>query len=414
MIVYITNRKIPKTPVNSKEKVAVKKISQKLNTSKLGGYDRIFTGVASADFKSITFSPHGKEEDLFDSIGAEELKKPWLVFLHGFHQDPEETVEKARLLQEIHGVNVVLFAWPSHPQPIKSFEVEKMKKELKSYLRSMVFGFVRPDLITMLLIEVKKLIKDFASNYKPARKNAENSTEDFYAALSLVNEYLLPKIGVKRLSLVVHSMGNYLLERTMYDKNGLPIIFSNIVSHEADVKASNHASWFPGVFGYSTNKVYITVNSADSVLAASNILHRYYKEKDTSRLGQSTRLKPEGLHQGYIQKLVRYLDFTDGIGIDCEHEIFTRSKDQIDENIVALLGRIFRGEADRLPVKKGRSLNGFSMMPTVPMVFKPREIKEDENLCDDDYDAECIVRSLDEFEDPFKADPEYIPELEDD
>lgn len=414
MLIYITNRQLPKHSATKKSKIAVKNIGQKLAVTRQAGVDRIFTGLAANDHKSITFYPQGQESVLFTEIAAEEYKKPWLVFLHGFHQDPAETVEKARLLQEIHGVNVVLFAWPSHPQPIKSFETKKIKKELRAYLQSMLFGFARPNLITKLLIEVKNFIKDFTSNYKPARKNAENSTEDFYAALSLINQQLLPKVGVKRLSLVVHSMGNYLLQRTLYDKNGLPIVFNNIVSHEADVKASNHASWIPGLFGYSENKVYITVNSADSTLAASNILHRYYKEKDTSRLGQSTRLKPEGIHQGYIQKLVQYLDFTDGVGIDCEHEILTRNNQQIDENIVALLGRIFRGEADKLPVKKGRSLNGFSMMPTKPSVFKPQWIVEDESLCDDMYDAECILRSLDEFVDPFKASPEYISELEDD
>ena len=64
-------------------------------------------------------------------------------------------MEKARLLSEIHGVNVVLFAWPSHPVPIKSFEMAKIKKELKAYLQSMIFGFVRPDLVTMLLGEIR-------------------------------------------------------------------------------------------------------------------------------------------------------------------------------------------------------------------------------------------------------------------
>jgi DNA-binding transcriptional MerR regulator len=414
MLVYITNRKLPDTPVASREKIAVKKISQKLNSSVTGGAGRIITGLASADHKNITFYPRGEESKLFDSIAADELKKPWLVFLHGFHQDPEETVEKARLLQEIHGVNVVLFAWPSHPLPIKSFEMAKIRKQIKIYLQSMIFSFVRPNLVTILVGEIRNFIRDYTNNYRPARKNAEKSTDDFYAALSLVDQYLAPKVGVKRLSLVVHSMGNYLLQRTLYDKNGLPTTFSNIVSHEADVKASNHASWITGLFGYSVNKVYITVNAYDSTLAGSNILHRYYKEKDTTRLGQSTRLKPEGIQQGYIQKLVHYLDFTDGEGIDGEHEIFTRNSEQIDPNIVALLGRVFRGEADKLPAKKGRSASGFSMMPTVPMVYKPQWIVEDESLCDDGPGADCLVKSLDEFDDPFAAAPEYIPELDDD
>ena len=47
-------------------------------------------------------------------------------------------------------------------------------------------------------------------------------------------------------------------------------------------------------------------------------------------------------------------------------------------------------------------------------VYKPKWIVDDENLCDDGPGAECLVKSLDEFEDPFAADPEYIPELDGD
>ena len=61
MLIYITNRGLPNAPTSRTRKIAVKKISQKLNTAKPGGHDRIVSGLASADFKSITFYPRGKE-----------------------------------------------------------------------------------------------------------------------------------------------------------------------------------------------------------------------------------------------------------------------------------------------------------------------------------------------------------------
>jgi hypothetical protein len=432
MLVYITNRKLPNTPVASnthvnKARIAVKDIKQTLNSAKPGGKKRIVFGLASSNYKNINFYPRGNESDLFDSIHSDEYKKPWLVFLHGYHQDPEETVKKAKLLHEIHGVNVVLFSWPSHPVPIKSFDTDNILQLLKTFVLNTVLNAGRPDLLGFFLGEVKKFIADYKNNYEPARRNAEKSTADFYAAMQLVDQHLLPRIKPEKLSLLVHSMGNYLLQKTLYDKNGLPIKFWNIISHQADVKSSNHASWLTGLFGYSANKIYVTVNVLDFVLAASYILHRISKRKDCERLGHSVQIKPEGVHQGYIQKTVSYLDFTDGYGVEVKHELFTcegtdinvepiiAEASQIDKNIVDLLGRIFRGEGDRLPVKKGRSSkSGFSMMPTLPRVYKPTWIIEDESLCDEGPDVDCFLRSLDEFNDPFKKEPEYIPELDDD
>ena len=426
MLVYITNRKLPHATISVKTNIAVTAIKQELNTAKTGGQERIIFGLASSNYKSISFYPRGNESQLFDSVNADEYAKPWLVFLHGYHQDPEETVKKAKLLHDIHGVNVVLFSWPSHPMPIKAFDVDNVFDDLKSFALRMIFSALRPSLLAYFLGEIKNFIADYKNNYEPARLNAENSTDDFYVALQLIAQHLLPRISQKRLSLLVHSMGNYLLQRTLLDKNELPIKFCNIILHQADVKSSNHASWVSGLFGYSANKLYVTVNVLDFVLASSNILHRINRNNNCERLGQSVQIKPDALHQGYAHQMVRYLDFTDGYGVDIKHEIFTckgvdiddepilADADQIDQYIVELLGRIFRGENDKLPVKRdGSNKHGFSMMPIAPMLYKPKWIVEDESLCDEGPESECFIASLDQFNDPFKKEPDYIAELDD-
>lgn len=427
MLIYITNRKLPGPAINKRTYIRVKNIGQSLNTARPGGHDRIMSGIASDNHRGIFFYPRGEENKLFDSIDAVQYARPWLLFLHGFHQDPEETVEKARRLQEIHGVNVVLFSWPSHPMPIRSFDTDGLRTQLKSYALSMLFKAQRPSLLLYFLGEMKNFIADYKNNYEPARRNAERSTDDFYAALQVVDTYLAPRVKTDRLSLIVHSMGNYLMQRTLADHGELPIKFWNIVCHQADVRSANHVSWVPLLSGYAGNRLYVTVNVLDAVLAASNLLHRISGRRNCERLGQSVRLKPDGDYQGYGQKIIRYLDFTDGYGVAIEHEIFTRdgvdiddepilaAADEIDQNIVDLLGRIFRGESDRLPTVRGRSsASGFSMMPTLPMVYKPQWIVEDENLCDEGPDVDCFIRSLDVFEDPFKKPAEHIPELDDD
>ena len=425
MLIYITNREVADMPVSRPKTISVKKIGQGLSKRKEKGKPVFLTGLASDDYSRVRFYPPGSEPDLFDQVEASEYKrKPWLVFLHGFHQDPWETVEKARLLETIHGVNVVLFAWPSRPRPVNAFDVDNILDELTEYIKNPVFA-VRPSLKGILLGETIKLLKDFAGNYRPARRNAEKSTTDFYAALELLKKHLLPKIRKNQLNLVVHSMGNYLLQKTLEHNNGLPLAFHNIVSHQADVKASNHASWMPMLSAYSQHRLYITVNVLDYVLAASNMLHKINGVRDRERLGHSVRIKPDGIYQGYIQNTAQYLDFTDGYGVDVKHEIFTcegtdiddavisAESGKVDQNVVDLLGRIFRGERDRLPASRGKSLNGFSMMPTLPRVYKPQWIVEDQDLCGDERHI-CMITSLGEFDDPYTQETEYDADFDED
>lgn len=414
MLIYVTNRNLPKLSSSNPTNLSVSKIGQTLSKSNTS-HDVIISGIASKNYKNIKFYPRGKETDLFDSISDDDLKKPWLVLLHGFHQDPAETIEKAQKLYEIYGVNVVLFSWPSRPKPVKAFSSESVDKIVKSSISSLLMGTKKLAIGKYLIVETKKAISDLKGNYLPARENARKSTNDFYAALELVNAYLVPKIGVSKISLFVHSMGNYLLQNTMKDKKGLPMSFQNIICHQADVKSSNHASWVSGLYGYSKGKLYVTVNVFDYALAASNVLNKLNGEKNTERLGQSVKLKPEGMHQGYIQGLASYIDLTDAVGVDSKHEIFTETADNIDPVIVELFGRLFRSEkTDKLPTKKDSVKSGFRMMPTLPKVYKPQWILEDEALCEPDYNNDCLISSLQYFEDPFKVEPDYDPDLDED
>lgn len=415
MLIYITNRKLPKLPSDKPSSLQVSKIGQTLANANAAKGNAIVSGIASKNYKSIKFYPKGSEANLFNSIDAVELKKPWLVFLHGFHQDPAETIEKAKKLHEIYGVNVVLFSWPSRPKPIKSFSAESLNGLIKSLGKSLLFGSTKISISKYFFEETRKAIADLKDNYKPAKENARKSTNDFYAALELLNNNLVPKIGKSKISLVVHSLGNFLMQQTINDKKSLPINFFNIVFHQADVKSSNHASWVSSLNSSISNKLYITINVFDYVLTASNILNKYNGEKNTERLGQSVKLKPEGIHQGYIQGPVSYLDFTDADGINSKHEILTENNKEIDPVISDLLGRLFRSEKrDKLPEKRGTLKGGFIMMPTIPKVFKPQYIREDESLCDNNYDEDCLISPLQYFEDPFKLEAEYDLRQEED
>ncbi|MBT8120709.1 MAG: alpha/beta hydrolase [Gammaproteobacteria bacterium] len=426
MLIYVTNRKLTNVPDTVPVRNRIGEIGVALNTKKNIAGDAIYFGLSNNNYSSIEFFPRGMEAALFNKVDPSEYSKPWVVLLHGYHQDVKETIAKARFLIEKQAVNVVLFSWPSRPKPVGSFDISVFDDYIKDFVKSVLFGFGRPSLQAIFVKEIKNLLKDLITNYEPARKNAELSTTDFHNALSVIKKFLIKQEKVK-LSLFVHSMGNYLLQNTIKDKGYLPVLFSNILLHQADVNATTHAGWVPRLLGSASKKVYISVNVFDYVLAASNILHRYkLGNKNVERLGQSVRVKPDGIYQGYIHSLVEYLNFTDGFGIENKHEIFTcdgvsvdepwaAGSNDIDDTIFQLIGRIIRSESsDGLPAKIGRHANGkgFSRMDTSVKIYKPRWIVEDENLCEE-HESICFLDSLDDFEDPFQPAPVYDPELDD-
>jgi len=426
MLLYVTNRKLSKVPETVPVRNRISDIGIDLNTKKNSAGDAIYFGLSNSNYSSIEFFPRGMEAALFSKVDANEYARPWVVLLHGYHQDVKETIAKARFLIEKQGVNVVLFSWPSRPKPVGSFDVSTLDDYIKDFVKSVLFGFGRPSLQAIFVKELKNLLKDMITNYVPARKNAERSTTDFHNALSVIKEFLIKQEKVK-LSLFVHSMGNYLLEKTIEDKGYLPVLFTNIMLHQADVNAATHASWIPRLLGSASKKVYISVNVFDYVLAASNIMHRYkLGNRNVERLGQSVRVKPDGVYQGYIHSLVDYLNFTDGFGVENKHEIFTcegvsvdepwnAGSNDIDISIFQLIGKIIRSEpGDGLPARIGRHPNGkgFSRMNTSVNISKPRWIVEDESLCEE-HESICFLDSFDDFEDPFQPAPTEDPDLND-
>lgn len=428
MLIYITNRKLTNIPTSKPVFNYINKIGIELNKKKNPLGDTFYCGISNDNYSGVRFFPRGNEKDLFDEVlsrDSETYKKPWVMLLHGFHQDVNETIEKARFLIDKQKVNVVLFSWPSRPKPISSFDVSTLEDYIKDFIKSVLFSFGAPSLQSVFLKEIRKWLQDMVTNYVPARTNAEASTTDFYNAVDLLDKHLLPRVKDGKLSLFVHSMGNYLLQNTIKDKGRLPIIFTNIFLHQADVDAANHTVWVSGLASSTSKKLYISVNVFDYVLAASNILNRVKLGKsNVERLGQSVRMKSEGAYQGYINGIVEYLDFTDGLGIGVKHEIFTNDGVSLDEPIMAgandidelifnLIGRIIRSEnKDGLRDKPGRLPTGMSMMPAVPHIHKPKWILEDESLCEEHEDY-CLLDSYDDFVRRYLSDAPYDPDLDD-
>ena len=405
MIIVITNRNLPVIPNNQPVDINVSSLGVDLG-AKIDNQDRIFTGEFLPDannnpqYRKLSFQPRGSESVIFKKISSQELAKPWVFFVHGFHQDPTENIDKAMALQDNHNVNVIAFSWPSRPVDKTIAWADALKSGAKEALGDMTWGGM---LSGVLLSKVKGQIKDTWNNYPPAIVNAEKSNVDLIAALNLVNDQLN---SMQPPVLLIHSMGNYLLENTMKNINELPMKFSNIILHQGDATVPGF-EWVKKLNASLAGKsrLYITTNEEDYVLLGSKGRRAILKKMGSLR-GNGSIERLGRYIENHVLGDIHYLDFSYGEHVNDEHEFFKLPSIATNPHVHACLGRIFRAENDELPVNKGESNGGFSKMPTDAHLYRLEEII---HITDVDERREDIVpvKSLDEFkkqQDPGNTD----------
>ncbi len=192
---------------------------------------------ANSDGK-LSFYKENENEKLPSLQVIEEVEssdKPCCIFIHGFNQSLEKNLKKCEEI-ESYGVNVIAFSWPSNPGPQRWWW--KIKE------------------------------------YKAATQNARRSAVALERFFDKFSDYigLTGKI-VNIKAMVVHSLGNYLLQSFVsglgYD-NQIRFL-RNILLHQADVNSSGHESWADTLAVGS--RVLATINESDDVLDFSDIIN---------------------------------------------------------------------------------------------------------------------------------------------
>lgn len=378
MIVVISNRNLKLVnSINSPEVHPVHVLGSEPGNQ--GNVYGILQKRQSGKPERIKLYPQGMEKDMFtelvakiDSAGVNhELRRPWVMFVHGFNQTIEKNIAKARNLETRKGrkVNVIVFSWPSQPQPGKTDEVMKVIK------KKLIKKLVRGTLAASLLGTLTSHIEDYWRTYTLARMNAEKSVDDMATAYKVVQNLLIKKVRRKlTISLLVHSLGNYLTQCTVKDKKGIAAKFQHIILHQADAASAEQKLWVPDL-ARSAQTLYITINKFDSVLAVSQV----YNQKE--RLGHS--------QQGFIQSnKISYCDFTgvpstiwsDDTG-DCmnenDHEFYNLPLDKCADIVYHLLSRLLRGEKSGLPVVFAKTKNNFIKTRRKINYYQPELIVDD-------------------------------------
>ena len=231
--------------------------------------------------------------------------KPWVFVVHGYNISFEQNLNQLQGIASKHDVNILAFSWPSKTK-FKHFRFDKIR---------------------------------FADKYRASQKKAIVSAPMLHASLTLVNEVFTDQ-GTP-VSILVHSLGNFVLKNMCEDPLLLPVLarFGNVILSQADVDYEGHQAWVSSI--PCTGSRYVVTNWFDIVLSISNTINKV-------RLGQSIDHDPSNT--------IRYIDYTDAIGVGGEatHGAFKVSKEK-NGDLHAFIYAALRGDTN-LP------LNGFELI----------------------------------------------------
>lgn len=228
-----------------------------------------------------------------------------VFFVHGFNNALQDVVERCDLLSKTYGVLVVAFSWPSNGGGIRG--VASYLDDKRDAQASVVAFDRAMDKARQLLLALRAAALDAiiaaATNARGARVNSER----FRERVSIQAEADCPV----RTTLMLHSMGNYLLERTLKSsalRGSLPL-FDNIAMCAADVNNATHAEWVDRL--QPRSRLYVTINEDDGALRASRLKGG---DEQLARLGHWTNCLDS------TQAI--YVDFTHARRVGASHAYF--------------------------------------------------------------------------------------------
>lgn len=218
--------------------------------------------------------------------GGDAHSNHWVFFVPGYCSPCREGLDKARQLQEVHGVNVILFSWPSDPREAISDPVGAYRRTQEAALLSAV----------ALDRALASLLRIFV---EPVRQAGGSHPFSF--------------------SLLAHSLGNYVIQKLVqsdpiYHSHRFP--FDNIILHQADVDVQGSQTWIKAM--KARKRKYVTTNQYDAVLRMISDV------ANPTRLGQVT-------HGVGLGEEIIHVDFTDARHVNNQHWFFG---DVVDNQII--------------------------------------------------------------------------------
>ncbi|MBN4060239.1 alpha/beta hydrolase [Planctomycetaceae bacterium AH-315-I19] len=234
--------------------------------------------------------------------------RDFVLFVHGFNVDLKGAVVRAEQFEKDFGVEVVIFSWPAKGGGVGgTMNYRDDKRDARSSAGA----------LDRAIEKVHGYLACFREEATAdiMRESVERFPEDRERQFDFVNRKL-EKLCPHSLTLVCHSMGNYVLKYALQSSTAYAsgrAVFDNIVLVAPDTNHQGHESWVGRL--QARNRLYVCINEDDFALAASRAK---VGAEQTARLGHSTRL-PHSSNAMYV-------DFTDAKAVGRSHGYFDVKK----------------------------------------------------------------------------------------
>lgn len=220
----------------------------------------------------------------------------WLLLIHGDSKAPVDAAVRGLEVQNLHKVKVLVFSWPS-----------------------------------------KMSTQNGLKNFRNSKGNVEAGLAHFRELLLTMQKYRKSHIWPEgnRLSLFMHSLGNYYLELSV--KEGMlegidPDLFDNVIINAAAVELEGHDAWVDQL--EISKRIYIISNARDFNLRGA-------------RLFTSAGKQLGGPVEPPLSDQAIYINFTEAVGFKVptwvSHTYFVGEMPAKSNNIMNFYRTIFHG-----------------------------------------------------------------------
>ena len=272
---------------------------------------------------------------------AKVKSKNVLVFVHGYNNDMNDIVKTAEKLERAYNVLVLIFSWPANGGGFFSgtaqYSGDKRDARVSTGALNRFFEKLHSYHAMLTTAQVESL-------WEKARGKYEDNHEEARSEYSKLQQKLC-KINI---SLLCHSMGNYVLKyATIPSDTSLDIpIFDNVCLVAADVNNKKHAEWVQKIEARSG--VYVVINKNDSALKWSRVKPG---KAQKARLGH------------YLKSLnaanVAYIDVSSAKNVDDDHSYFKDKPIAVNSKLKGLFSDLFEGRKAEEKLKYRADINAY-------------------------------------------------------
>ncbi len=261
--------------------------------------------------------------EMFERATKEETHL--LIFVHGYNNDMEDVIRTAKRIEDTYNVIVVPFSWPANGGGAVSgkFGYLSDKADARASAMALHRAVTKIDGYHRLLTQgVQEQLWNKAVANKP--ENHQHARARF--------SQLIEERCKTKLSLMCHSMGNYVLKYATLpsESHTRKLVFDNVCLIAADVNNPEHENWVE--FIPARNRLYVSINESDWALKWSRVKPG---AEQKARLGHHLR--------NLVAKNAYYLDVTRNKSVGSEHSYFQGEAIK-NPTIERLFSKMFAGE----------------------------------------------------------------------